>query len=70
MYNSRKRPVEEVPEVLTPVWSCSSDDCNGWMRENFTFSEAPVCLLCHSPMERGERMLAAVVNTSLLHAKS
>jgi hypothetical protein len=40
------------------------------MRDNFTFSAAPVCVLCQSPMVKGERMLAAIVNTSLIAMKN
>ena len=70
MYYSRKKPVEEAPDELTSIWSCSSEDCKGWMRDNFSFSEAPVCVLCQSPMVKGERMLAAVVNTSPIAMRS
>ncbi|CAI6070487.1 cold-shock protein [Cohnella sp. JJ-181] len=65
MYNSRKKPLEEVPLEPTTVWSCASDSCNGWIRENFAFSAEPACTLCGSPMEKTERMLPAIVNTSL-----
>ncbi|QJD86442.1 cold-shock protein [Cohnella herbarum] len=64
MYYSRKKPLEEIPNELTAIWSCSDDGCKGWMRDNFAFSIVPVCSLCKSPMVRSERMLAAVVNTS------
>ncbi|QMV42701.1 cold-shock protein [Cohnella cholangitidis] len=64
MYYSRKKPPEDVPSELTAIWSCSDENCKGWMRDNFAFSMAPVCPLCQSPMVRSERMLAAVVNTS------
>ncbi|TJY40709.1 hypothetical protein E5161_16285 [Cohnella pontilimi] len=64
MYNSRKKPVEEIPEELTAIWSCTNDACNGWTRANFTFSDQPVCPLCRSEMEKGERMLAVIVNSS------
>lgn len=64
MYHSRKRFFEELPQELTAVWICSNEACKGWMRDNFTFSEEPLCVLCQSPMERSERMLAVVENTS------
>ncbi|MUT66573.1 cold-shock protein [Paenibacillus sp. NEAU-GSW1] len=63
MYN-RKKIQEEIPEVSTKIWSCENDDCNGWMRENFTFDSSPTCLLCNSPMTIGERMLPQIVNTN------
>jgi hypothetical protein len=48
---------EEVPEVETAVWSCTSDDCQGWMRESYSFEEKPACPLCDSVMEQETRVL-------------
>jgi len=64
MYNSRKKPPEEILEEMTAIWSCSNEDCNGWMRDNFTLSIAPTCPRCQSEMVKGERMLETIVNTS------
>ncbi|WP_072889027.1 cold-shock protein [Ornithinibacillus halophilus] len=50
-------PKEPVPEVETNIWSCASDDCNGWMRESYSFEEEPQCPLCQSGMEREVRVL-------------
>ncbi|WP_127533921.1 cold-shock protein [Paenibacillus kobensis] len=69
MYYSRKRPHEEIPQVSTPIWSCTDEKCNGWMRDNFVFSNVPVCSLCQSEMVRGEKMLPVVTNTSPLQIK-
>ncbi|WP_181438691.1 cold-shock protein [Paenibacillus sambharensis] len=63
MYYSRKK-VEEVPEELTEVWSCTNDGCNGWMRDNFAFAVEPTCQLCQSPMTKEARMLPQLVNTN------
>lgn len=70
MYHSRKRMFEPVPEELTQIWSCSNESCKGWMRDNFVLLNQPVCVLCHSPMVKDERMLAIVENTSPLQTKS
>jgi hypothetical protein len=51
---------EPVPEVETSVWSCTSDSCQGWMREEFTFGENPECPLCHSEMEKEVRVLPVI----------
>jgi hypothetical protein len=64
MYNSRKKPLEELPEELTAIWSCTNDSCKGWTRDNFSFSVQPICPLCQSEMVKGEKMLAILVNTS------
>lgn len=61
---SRKKTFEEIPEELTAIWSCTNEDCNGWMRDNFSLDEVPVCHLCQSPMVSGTKMLPQLVNTS------
>lgn len=68
MYNSRKKPIEDVQEEMTLVWSCTNENCNGWMRDNFTFSDQPVCPQCQSKMEKTTRKLAVVENKSPLHS--
>lgn len=61
---SRKKPVEEIPEEPTAIWQCTKEDCNGWMRDNFSFEAVPICRQCASPMERGTKMLPLLVNTN------
>jgi Cold-inducible protein YdjO len=53
-------PKEPVPEVETNIWACTSEDCNGWMRESFSFKEEPECPLCHSSMTQEVRVLPEV----------
>ena len=50
-------PREPVPEVETTVWACLNDDCQGWMRESYSFKEEPTCPLCQSEMEKEVRVL-------------
>lgn len=50
-------PKEPLPEVETNVWSCTNDDCQGWMRESFSFAKEPECPLCQSDMEQEIRIL-------------
>mgnify|MGYP001217447266 CR=1 FL=1 len=69
MYNSRKKLLEDIPEEMTSIWSCTSDSCNGWMRDNFAFSNEPDCPQCGSEMTKGEKKLAVLVNTSPSQAK-
>lgn len=64
MYSSRKKLLEEVPQELTAIWSCEDDNCNGWMRDNFSLSIVPVCSQCQSKMFKTERMLPVLANTS------
>lgn len=48
---------EPLPEVETNVWACTSETCQGWMRESFSFEKKPECPLCQSEMEKEVRML-------------
>lgn len=50
-------PKEPVIEVETNVWSCTNNDCQGWMRESFSFEAEPHCPLCQSDMIQEIRML-------------
>lgn len=61
---SRKNSMESIPEELTEVWSCTQDDCKGWMRDDFAFDVEPVCHLCQSPMIKETRTLPLLVNTN------
>lgn len=63
MYN-RKKPAEEVPEESTKVWTCETEGCNSWMRDNFAFDHVPNCTFCHAPMVSGMKMLPTLVNTN------
>mgnify|MGYP001178166699 CR=1 FL=1 len=62
MYYSKKKETE-VPLEMTAVWYCAQDGCNGWMRDNFSFEEAPTCHFCHTPMVSGMRELPVLVNS-------
>jgi hypothetical protein len=55
-----KRVVEEEEKFDTPVWSCESEQCLGWMRKNFSFQLVPQCPLCASAMREESRMLPFV----------
>ncbi|MGG3994617.1 MULTISPECIES: cold-shock protein [Aneurinibacillus] len=52
-----KQQIEEIPLYEMKVWSCDNDECNGWMRQDFSFSEQPTCPLCQSRMTQETRML-------------
>ncbi|MBN3524582.1 cold-shock protein [Paenibacillus apiarius] len=60
--NYRKKPLEEIPEENTAIWSCTKEGCKGWMRDNFAFENEPTCRLCNSPMVRDMKMLPLLVN--------
>ncbi|WP_223068063.1 cold-shock protein [Paenibacillus caui] len=62
--NYRKKTFEEIPEEPTPIWSCTNESCNGWMRDNFTFDYTPVCPLCSASMEKGTKVLPLLVNNN------
>lgn len=50
-------PKEPLPEVETNVWSCTSESCQGWMRESFAFEKEPTCPLCKSAMSLEVKVL-------------
>lgn len=50
-------PKEPLPEVETNIWACTNEECQGWMRESFSFDAEPACPLCSSEMEKEVRML-------------
>lgn len=63
--NYRRKWVEPVPEQDTAIWSCSHEDCNGWMREGFSFEdEEPACPLCSSPMVSDTRLLPVLESSA------
>ncbi len=51
----RKRSLEDLPKAVTDVWSCSKEDCNGWIRDDYSFEDVPVCRQCKSPMIRSRK---------------
>ncbi|SFI81228.1 Cold-inducible protein YdjO [Paenibacillus sp. UNC496MF] len=65
MYNSRKRIPVEYPTEMTAIWSCTKDDCNGWMRQRYSFEDSPVCAQCGSPMEACEKELPILYDSGL-----
>jgi len=56
--------MDDTPEKLTAIWLCTNEKCNGWMRDNFVLLVQPICVQCNSFMEKGEKMLSIVANTS------
>ncbi|CAH0347154.1 MULTISPECIES: cold-inducible protein YdjO-related protein [unclassified Bacillus (in: firmicutes)] len=58
----RRNNEEEIPPEETKVWECTSETCNGWIRDNFTFSDEPSCPLCKSEMKEATKMLQAINN--------
>jgi hypothetical protein len=60
----RRKSLEDLPQEETAIWSCSTEGCNGWIRDNFTFESLPTCHVCHSPMVSDVRMLPLVANTN------
>lgn len=61
---SRRNAVESIPEEMTEVWSCITEDCKGWIRDDFAFDVEPVCPLCQSTMVKETRMLPQLVNNN------
>lgn len=60
----RGKPIEDVPKEDTVIWSCTHEDCKGWIRDNFAFALVPICPICQSAMVRSVKMLPLIVNTN------
>ncbi|MFJ7638012.1 cold-shock protein [Peribacillus sp. NPDC097264] len=58
----RRNNTEEIIPEETKVWECTSEDCKGWIRDNFTSNDEHLCPLCGSKMKQGTRMLQAINN--------
>ncbi|WP_199620317.1 cold-shock protein [Paenibacillus alkalitolerans] len=71
MYYSRKRALEDIPNEMTSIWSCTKEDCNGWMRDDFSFEAMPCCPQCKSPMINSVKSLPILINSNqdLKHLK-
>jgi hypothetical protein len=63
MYNKRI-PIEDLPHAETKIWTCETEGCKGWIRDNFAFKHLPICHLCHSTMISSEKMLPLVNNSN------
>lgn len=59
----RKKPEDIVTEE-TKVWICTSEECKGWVRDNFKSSESetPICPLCKSEMKASTKVLEVINN--------
>ncbi len=60
-----RKNTEEVKTEEVKVWECTSDSCNGWLRDNFKSSDQPACPLCNSEMKESTKLLQVVVNNSI-----
>lgn len=54
--NARK----PAPDIETTVWSCTNEECPGWMRADFSFEKEPACPMCASEMTQETRMLPEI----------
>ncbi|MCY9662316.1 cold-shock protein [Paenibacillus chondroitinus] len=63
MYFQRKS-LEDLIQENTKVWACDKEDCNGWIRDNFSFETVPTCHLCLSPMISSLKMLPIISNSN------
>jgi hypothetical protein len=61
----KRIPFEDLPKENTSVWSCTTEGCKVWMRDNFAFEHIPTCRLCLSPMVKEMKELPLLVNTNL-----
>ncbi|MGM0881705.1 MAG: cold-shock protein [Bacillota bacterium] len=60
---SWNRPLENLPEEMTTIWSCMKEDCNGWIRNSFSFKEIPICSQCKSSMISSKKNLPILISS-------
>jgi len=59
-YYRTRQAASEVNIVETPVWTCSNRNCKCWLRDEFSFSQNPVCPLCKSGMVKNSKKLPEI----------
>ncbi|MDF2725760.1 MAG: hypothetical protein K0Q59_5438 [Paenibacillus sp.] len=57
------KPLDNLPEEMTVIFSCSQDACKSWIRDSFSFTDQPICPMCKSAMVRSEKILPILVKT-------
>ncbi|MBM7647870.1 hypothetical protein JOC78_000810 [Bacillus ectoiniformans] len=60
-YNKKREEPLESEDIET--WECVSDDCNGWMRKDFSQND-PTCPFCKSEMKSGTRFINFLKNNN------
>lgn len=63
MSYSWNKPLENLPEEMTAIWSCTKEGCNGWIRDNFSFKDVPICSQCQSSMVSSSKVLPILVSS-------
>ncbi|MFD2330178.1 cold-shock protein [Cohnella sp. GCM10020058] len=63
MNYSWNKPLENLPEEITTIWSCTKNGCKGWIRDNFSFEDVPTCMICKSVMVRSEKVLPILISS-------
>lgn len=56
MYKRNTQEQEVINYIDTSIWDCQAENCNGWMREDFSLEENPTCPMC------GEIMIHEIRN--------
>ncbi|KAB7709006.1 hypothetical protein F9802_02400 [Bacillus aerolatus] len=62
-YNNRRE--EPLPNEDIDTWECVSEDCNGWMRKDFSAAETPACPFCGKEMKSGTRYTHFLKNNNI-----
>ncbi|QJD87943.1 cold-shock protein [Cohnella herbarum] len=51
--------------IDTQIWICSNQDCNCWLRSEFSFSQMPLCPMCKSSMTNQTKPLPEIVRANI-----
>ncbi|WP_256376686.1 cold-inducible protein YdjO-related protein [Cohnella herbarum] len=63
-YRSKQNAVA-VNMIDTQIWICSNQDCNCWLRSEFSFSQMPLCPMCKSSMTNQTKPLPEIVRANI-----
>ncbi|WNQ10987.1 cold-shock protein [Paenibacillus aurantius] len=63
MSYSWNKPLENLPEEMTIIWSCVEEECKSWIRDSFSFKEQPVCPLCKTSMISSVKILPILISS-------
>ena len=54
----RKKLQKVMEEAM--VWTCSGEECNGWMRPEYALTEQPDCPHCGSGMQMQNKLVPSM----------
>ncbi|WP_372339090.1 cold-inducible protein YdjO-related protein [Cohnella sp. WQ 127256] len=60
-----KQNAEAVNLIDTQIWICSNQSCKCWLRDEYSFSQKPICPMCQSSMINQTKALPQIVKANV-----